>query len=58
METSRRKALGRGLEELFSNEPIAYERLEEKIMNETPNEEIVELPLKDLRSNPYQGVHP
>lgn len=54
METSRRKALGRGLEELFSNEPIAYERLEEKIMNETPNEEIVELPLKDLRSNPYQ----
>ena len=54
METSRRKALGRGLEELFSNEPIAYERIEEKIMNETPNEEIVELPLKDLRSNPYQ----
>ena len=54
METSRRKALGRGLEELFSNEPIAYERLEEKIMNETSNEEIVELPLKELRSNPYQ----
>ena len=54
METSRRKALGRGLEELFSNEPIAYERIEEKIMNETPNEEIVELPLKELRSNPYQ----
>ena len=54
METSRRKALGRGLEELFNNEPIAYERIEEKIMNETSNEEIVEIPLKELRSNPYQ----
>ena len=54
METSRRKALGRGLEELFNNEPIAYEKIEEKIMNESTNEEIVEIPLKDLRSNPYQ----
>lgn len=54
METSRRKALGRGLEELFNNEPIAYEKIEEKIMNEVANEEIVELPLKELRSNPYQ----
>ena len=54
METSRRKALGRGLEELFNNEPIAYEKIEEKIMNDSTNEEIVEIPLKDLRSNPYQ----
>ena len=54
METSRRKALGRGLEELFNNEPMAYEKIEEKIMNESTNEEIVELPLKELRSNPYQ----
>ena len=54
METSRRKALGRGLEELFNNEPIEYEKIEEKIMSETANEEIVEVPLKELRSNPYQ----
>ena len=54
METSRRKALGRGLEELFNNEPIAYEKIEEKIMNNVANEEIVEIPLKELRSNPYQ----
>ena len=54
METSRRRALGRGLEELFNNEPIAYEKIEEKIMNDSTNEEIVEIPLKDLRSNPYQ----
>lgn len=54
METSRRKALGRGLEELFNNEPIDYERIEEKIMEDTSKEEIVEIPLNELRSNPYQ----
>lgn len=54
METSRRKALGRGLEELFNNEPMDYEKIEEKIMDESINEEIVELPLSELRSNPYQ----
>ena len=54
METSRRKALGRGLEELFNNEPMDYEKIEEKIMDESTNEEIVELPLSELRSNPYQ----
>ena len=32
METSRRKALGRGLEELFNNEPMDYEKIEEKIV--------------------------
>ncbi len=54
METSRRRALGRGLEELFNNEPIAYEKIEEKIIEDASKEEIVEIPLKDLRSNPYQ----
>ena len=54
METSRRRALGRGLEDLFNNEPMAYEKIEEKIMSETPREEIVEIPLDELRSNPYQ----
>lgn len=54
METSRRKALGRGLEELFNNEPMDYEKIEEKIIDESTNEEIVEIPLSELRSNPYQ----
>lgn len=54
METSRRRALGRGLEELFNNEPMDYEKIEEKIIEETSSEEIVELPLSELRSNPYQ----
>lgn len=53
-QNSRRKALGRGLEELFNNEPMNYDSLEEKIIDSTPKEEIVELPLSELRSNPYQ----
>ena len=54
METSRRKALGRGLEELSNNEPMDYEKIEEKIVETANNEEIVEIPLSELRSNPYQ----
>ena len=54
METSKRRALGRGLEELFNNEPIDYQGMEEKIIETTPKDNIVEIPLKDLRSNPYQ----
>jgi len=55
METNnKRRALGRGLEELFYNEPIDYSRVEEKIITETPKEEIVMVKLDELRSNPYQ----
>ncbi|MDD6223663.1 MAG: ParB/RepB/Spo0J family partition protein [bacterium] len=54
MEQSRRKALGRGLEELFNNEPMNYEKMEEKIVVETPQDQITELNLSELRSNPYQ----
>ena len=54
METSRRKALGRGLEELFNNEPMDYEKIEDKIIEETDNDSIIEIPLSELRSNPYQ----
>ena len=51
---NKRRALGRGLEELFYNEPIAYDKMEEKILTETPKEEIVNVKISDLRSNPYQ----
>ena len=54
METPRRRALGKGLEELFSTEVLDFDSLEEKILTETPKEEIVEIPLDELRSNPYQ----
>ncbi len=54
MENNKRRALGRGLEELFYNEPIAYDKMEEKILTETPKEEIVNVKIDELRSNPYQ----
>lgn len=56
MEASKekRRALGRGLEELFYNEPINYSKVEEKIITETPKEEITMVNIDELRSNPYQ----
>ena len=53
-EENKRRALGRGLEELFYNEPIAYDKMEEKILTETPKEEITNVKISELRSNPYQ----
>ena len=50
----KRRALGRGLEELFYNEPINYNKVEEKIITETPKEEITMVNIDELRSNPYQ----
>ena len=50
----KRRALGRGLEELFNNEVLDYSKVEEKIIDETPTEEITMVKLDELRSNPYQ----
>ena len=50
----KRRALGRGLEELFNNEVLDYSSVEEKIISETKNEEIQNISLDELRSNPYQ----
>jgi len=53
MET-KRKALGKGLEQLFSNEVIDFDNFEKKIVNETSDNDVVEIPLSEIRSNPYQ----
>lgn len=53
MET-KRKALGKGLEQLFSNEVIDFDNFEKKIVKETKEGDIVEIPIADIRSNPYQ----
>lgn len=50
----RRRALGKGLEELFNSEILDYSSVEEKIVSETPKEEITNVKIKELRSNPYQ----
>ncbi len=55
METqSKRRALGRGLEELFNIEDISYGGVEEKIMETASEDEVKEIPLSELRVNPYQ----
>ncbi len=51
---NKRKALGKGLEQLFSNEVIDFDNFEKKIVNETKDSDIVEIPLTEIRSNPYQ----
>ena len=53
METKKR-ALGRGLEDLFNSENLDLESVEAKIYETASSEEIVELNLSDLRPNPYQ----
>jgi ParB family chromosome partitioning protein len=54
MET-KRKAIGRGLEQLFTNERIDFDSFEKGIINDaTKHDEIVEIPLSEIRSNPYQ----
>lgn len=53
MET-KRKALGKGLEQLFSNEVINFENFEQEIVSSAKSNDIVEVPLSEIRSNPYQ----
>ncbi len=56
METNnpKRRALGRGLEELFNIEDISYGTVEEKIMETATEDEVRDIPLTELRANPYQ----
>lgn len=51
---SKRRALGMGLEQLFNSEMLDFDQVEEKIVEETPKDEIVEIPIDELMSNPYQ----
>ena len=51
---SKRRALGMGLEQLFNSEMLDFDQVEEKIVEETPKYEIVEIPNNELKSNPYQ----
>ena len=53
METKRR-ALGKGLEELFNNEQLDLNKFEKQIVESTPKEEIIEVNISELRPNPYQ----
>ena len=53
METKKR-ALGRGLEQLFNSENLDLDSFEKAVYETATNEEIIEVELNDLRPNPYQ----
>ena len=53
METKKR-ALGRGLEELFNSDNLDIESIEKNIYENATSEEIIDIPLEQLRPNPYQ----
>ena len=50
----KKKALGRGLEQLFSSEVLDFETLENNIMESAKESDIVEIPVSEIRPNPYQ----
>jgi len=54
---NKRKALGKGLEQLFNSEPLNLDTLsnyEKEIVETTAKSDIIEIPIKDIRSNPHQ----
>lgn len=50
----KKKALGKGLEELFSSEVLDFDTFENNIMENTPTNDIKEIPVIEIRPNPYQ----
>lgn len=51
---NKKRALGRGLEQLFNSENLDIDAIEKQIYETVSREEIMELDLDDLRPNPYQ----
>ena len=50
----KKKALGRGLEQLFSSEVLDFESFENNIMESAKESDIIEIPISEIRPNPYQ----
>ncbi len=53
METKKR-ALGRGLEQLFNSENLDLDSFEKAVYETATNEEIIDINIDELRPNPYQ----
>lgn len=53
MET-KRKALGKGLEQLFNSENISFEDVEKEIIENASENDIKKIPISEIRSNPFQ----
>lgn len=56
MSQTSRKALGKGLEQLFNsnNEQLDFSSFEKEIITSTPESEIKMINISEIRSNPYQ----
>ena len=50
----KKKALGRGLEQLFDSEVLDFNSFETNILDSADKEDIQEINLSEIRSNPYQ----
>lgn len=50
----KKKALGRGLEQLFSTEVLDFNTFEDNIMESAKESDILEIPVGEIRPNPYQ----
>lgn len=51
---NKKRALGRGLEQLFNNENLDLDSFEKNVYATATNEEIVDVDINELRPNPYQ----
>lgn len=51
---NKKRALGMGLEQLFNSENLDVQSIERKIYETATHEEIIEIDLNELRTNPYQ----
>lgn len=50
----KKKALGRGLEQLFSTEVLDFDSFETNIMESASESDIKRIPVSEIRPNPYQ----
>jgi ParB family chromosome partitioning protein len=51
---NKRRALGKGLEQLFNAENLDFNQIETSIVESASKDEIIQVKLSELRSNPYQ----
>lgn len=50
----KKKALGKGLEQLFSSEVLDFDTFEDNIMESAKESDIVQIKVNDIRPNPFQ----
>ena len=54
MEENKKKALGRGLEQLFNSEVLDFDSFESNILESSSEDDIKQINLSEIRPNPHQ----